>query len=435
MKKGKATFVLFLMLFMMVLLNADQMVMSPNIGEIETEFGITKADIGLIQGSFTIVGALISLLWGFLADKYSRKHLLLFSVLVGEIPCFLSAFVQTFPQLFITRALTGIGVGALFPVVFSYAGDAFKESQRAKVNSFLSTAISLGAIVGMVIAGFTGTSLGWRTPFIIVSLPNIVLAFLFFLFAEEPKRGAAEVAVGELVDQGINYIGKVRLSDYKELFKVKTNLILFIQGILGTIPWGAIPYYLVNYFETSKNLSKESATLIFIFFGVGNVLGIFFGGLVGGLLYKKKPSYMPLFSGITTIIGTFVALLALNFPPVEGAGSFIMLGALGMVAAASASMTGPNMKTMLMNVNPPENRGRIFSVFNLTDSLGTGFGQFFAGTLATAVGSLGVAMNVSALFWLPCGLVLLTAVLAFPRDIDSLHRKMKETALTMGREK
>ncbi|HNS34986.1 MAG TPA: MFS transporter, partial [Mesotoga sp.] len=99
MKKGKATFVLFLMLFMMVLLNADQMVMSPNIGEIETEFGITKADIGLIQGSFTIVGALISLLWGFLADKYSRKHLLLFSVLVGEIPCFLSAFVQTFPQL------------------------------------------------------------------------------------------------------------------------------------------------------------------------------------------------------------------------------------------------------------------------------------------------------------------------------------------------
>ena len=75
------------------------------------------------------------------------------------------------------------------------------KSLRAKVNSFLSTAISLGAIVGMVIAGFTGTSLGWRTPFIIVSLPNIVLAFLFFAFAEEPK-GAAEVAVGELVDQG-----------------------------------------------------------------------------------------------------------------------------------------------------------------------------------------------------------------------------------------
>ncbi len=70
MKKSRARIVLFLMLFMMVFLNADQMVMSPNIGEIEAEFAITKADIGLIQGSFTIVGALVSLAWGFLADKY-----------------------------------------------------------------------------------------------------------------------------------------------------------------------------------------------------------------------------------------------------------------------------------------------------------------------------------------------------------------------------
>jgi MFS-type transporter involved in bile tolerance (Atg22 family) len=89
------------------------------------------------------------------------------------------------------------------------------------------------------------------------------------------------------------------------------------------------------------------------------------------------------------------------------------------------------MKTMLMNVNEPESRGRIFSVFNLTDSLGTGFGQFFAGTLATAVGSLGVAMNASALFWLPCGLVLLVAALTFPRDIARLHTRMQEVAKTM----
>ena len=431
MKKSRARIVLFLMLFMMVFLNADQMVMSPNIGEIEAEFGITKADIGLIQGSFTIVGALVSLVWGFLADKYNRKLLLLLSVLVGEIPCFLSAFVQSFPQLFITRALTGIGVGALFPVVFSFAGDTFKESHRPKVNAFLSTAISLGAIVGMVIAGFTGSTLGWRIPFIIVSLPNIFLALAFYFLAEEPRRGAAEVAVGELVDKGYSYAGKVKLSDYLNLFRVRTNLVLFIQGILGTIPWGAIPYYLVNYFETYKNLSKESATLIFMFFGVGNVLGIFLGGLIGGLLYKRKPSYMPLFSGGMTIAGTFVALGALNFPPVEGTGGFLMLGLLGMVAAVTASMIGPNMKTMLMNVNEPESRGRIFSVFNLTDSLGTGFGQFFAGTLATAVGSLGVAMNASALFWLPCGLVLLVAALTFPRDITRLHTRMQEVAKTM----
>ncbi len=428
---NKTVLTLWLLLLMMVLLNADQMVIAPNIAEVEKEFGITTREIGLIQGTFTIVGALVSLVWGYMSDRFSRRKLMLFSVLIGEIPCFLSAFVQTYPQLFITRAFTGIGVGALFPLVFSYAADVFKEKERAKVNAFLSTAISLGAIVGMVVAGFTGTAFGWRLPFILVSVPNVFLVILFYLVSKEPKRGASEVAVGDLVAEGYTYIGRVRLSDYKDIFRIKTNLVLFIQGILGTIPWGAIPYYLVNFLETSKGLTKETATLVFIFFGVGNVLGIFFGGLIGGYLYKKKASYMPLFSSITTAIGTFIALAALNFPPVTGVGSFAMLSALGALAAATASMTGPNVKTMVMNTNEPENRGRIFSVFNLTDSLGIGFGQFFAGVVAASIGSVGAALNISALFWLPCSAVLLIAVKSLPKDRHVLRNKMKRRAETM----
>lgn len=422
---------LWLLLLMMVLLNADQMVIAPNITEVQEEFGITTREIGLIQGTFTVVGALISLFWGYMSDRFSRRRLMLFSVLVGEIPCFLSAFVQTYPQLFLTRALTGIGVGALFPLVFSYAGDSFQEKERAKVNAFLSTAISLGAIVGMVVAGFTGGTLGWRLPFIIVSVPNVFLVLLFYAVSEEPKRGASEVAVGDLVEQGYTYTAKVRLSDYKNIFRIRTNLVLFIQGILGTIPWGAIPYFLVSFLETSKGLTKESATLVFIFFGVGNVLGIFFGGLVGGWLYKKKPAYMPLFSSITTAAGTFTALAALNFPPVTGPGSFAILSGLGALAAATASMTGPNIKTMVMNSNEPENRGRIFSVFNLTDSLGVGFGQFFAGVVAAGIGSVGAALNISALFWLPCSAILLVAVKSLPQDRRRLMKKMTRRAESM----
>ena len=429
--KDKSRVVLFLLLFMMVFLNADQLVISPNIGEVEAEFGITNREIGLIQGTFTIIGAIISLAWGYLSDKYSRKLLLLLSVLVGEIPCFLSAFVQTFPQLFIARALTGIGVGALFPVVFSFASDTFKAQYRAKVNAFLSTAISIGGIAGMVIAGFLGGTYGWRLPFIVVSIPNIFLAILFYVLADEPKRGAAEIAVGDLVAQGYAYTGKVKFSDYLNLFKIKTNLILFVQGIMGTIPWGAIPYYLVSYLETSKNLSKEEATVIFIFFGLGSVMGIFVGGILGGRLYKMKPAYMPLFSGITTAMGTVVVLITLNVPPVSSSAAFLTLGLLGFTATAMASMTGPNMKTMLMNINEPENRGRIFSVFNLTDSLGTGLGQSFAGILSAAIGSLGAAMNISAMFWLPCAAILIAGSFVFPKDVIRLNKRMQEIAEEM----
>lgn len=422
---------LFLMLLMMVLLNADQMVMSPNIGMIEEEFGITDRQIGYIAGSFTIIGAIISLIWGYLSDRFSRKNLLLFAVLVGEIPCFLTAFAVNFTQLFILRALSGIGMGALFPVIFSFTGDTFGEEERPKVNAMLSTAISLGAIVGMIVAGFLGGTYGWRLPFILVSVPNVFIAILFYIIVKEPERGASEVAVGELVEKGYKYTSKVRLSDYLVLFKNKTNLILFIQGILGTIPWGAIPYFLVEFLKRNRGFTASEATLIFIFFGIGNVLGIYFGGIVGGKLYKKNPKYMPLFSGISTAIGAGFALLVLNVEVQADISGFIILSLLGMVAAALASITGPNMKTMLMNVNVPENRGRIFSIFNLTDSLGTGAGKFIAGSISTVLGSLGAAMNISAMFWLPCAGVLLISVFTLQGDIKKLHVKMKEVAQKM----
>lgn len=91
---------MFFIVLLIVLLNADQMVMSPNIGAIEEEFNVDDAQIGLVGAIFTVIGAAVSLAWGYFADKYSRKLLLIYSILVGEIPCFMTAFSTSFGQFF-----------------------------------------------------------------------------------------------------------------------------------------------------------------------------------------------------------------------------------------------------------------------------------------------------------------------------------------------
>ena len=97
---------------LLIFLNADQMVMAPNIGAIAEEFGVNDAHIGLVASTFTVLGAVISLIWGYLADKYNRKRILIYSVLIGEIPCVMSAFSNSFGELFLWRSLTDIGTGA-----------------------------------------------------------------------------------------------------------------------------------------------------------------------------------------------------------------------------------------------------------------------------------------------------------------------------------
>ena len=421
------SWVLFLMVFMAIFLNADNLVLSPNITAIELEFGITDADIGNISALFTVIGAIISLAWGYLADKGSRKILLLLSVLIGELPCLLTAFAANYTQFFILRILCGIGLGASFPIVFSLVADFFSEKERAKATALISGAIGLGSVLGMIIGGYGGAAWGWRVPFILVSAPNFLFALLFWLSVKEPPRALSEENLREMIEQGFVYPRSIQLSDYKRLFTIPTNLLLFLQGMAGTVPWGAIPLFLVAYLQRVKGFDLTSATTVFMFFGLGNIVGIVSGGLVGGVLYRKAPSRVPLFSGITTIVGAGMAVVVFTAPLV----SYWTIVALGFLTAMMASLTGPNVKTMLMNVNVPENRGAIFSIFNLTDSLGTGFGRFVGGWMVQLL-TIGPALAISSLFWLPCGLLLILLVNRFPRDVERLRDVMRKLGEEMA---
>jgi MFS family permease len=123
-----------------------------------------------------------------------------------------------------------------------------------------------------------------------------------------------------------------------------------------------------------------------------------------------------------------LAVLVFQATWVQGFWAIVILG---FVTSAAASLTGPNVKMMLMNVNVPENRGAIFSIFNLTDSLGNGIGRFVGGWLAQIV-TIGPAMTISSIFWLPCGILLIVLVRFFVPDVENLRHDMKALATEIG---
>jgi MFS family permease len=110
--------------------------------------------------------------------------------------------------------------------------------------------------------------------------------------------------------------------------------------------------------------------------------------------------------------------------------SLAILSACGFAAAGLAAMTGPNMKTMLLDVNAPEERGAIFSIFNLTDSLGTGLGRGVAGLLSGALG-LALSLAICSTFWVLCTAFLIIVSLFFVADVQKLRDAMRKTAEEM----
>ncbi len=430
MSNSQRVFTLIFMSLVLIMLNADSNVMNPNLSRIEAEFGVDDADIGFMMAIFSIFGAFVSLFWGYFADKTSRKLLFVASVLLGEIPCLLTAFARDYTTFFILRVLTGIGVGAAFPLVFSMIGDIFGDRGRPIATAVLTTAFSLGQILGVALAGYTsninfGIVSGWRFAFLIASAPNIPLAILFLILVPEPKRGASEEATAKLIEQGLLYPRTIKISDYIGLVKIKTNIYLFIQGIIGTIPWGAIAF-LNKFLEEEKSLSPAQATTVYLVFAAGAVVGTMLGGTFGGMVSKKNPKYLPWFCAITTVIGCILALITFLVIP----NNIPLLSLFGFIAGFFVAMTGPNMRAMLLDTNVPENRGAIFSIFNLTDNLGTGFGKWVAGILSIAIGLTG-SLALCTAFWFGCAFVLFLSGAIYPKDIEKQKEKLSKIASEM----
>jgi MFS family permease len=432
---GRDRVTLALLVLMSVFLLADQNVINPIIDAMELEYGVGKAAIGFLGSAFFILGAIISLFFGYFTDKFSRKWLLAGVVLIGEIPCFLTgveAFTQTYSQILFLRILTGIGVGGIFPLTFSLIGDYFTEEQRPVANAWVGVAWAIGQILGQGLSGYLATTLGWRASFMLVAAPNFILVPLFLLVAREPKRGQVEKNLKDLIGSGAEYLERIRPKDLGLIFTNRTNLIMFLQGIPGCIPWGVLPFFLQNFYMQEKGFSRELTTTLILIFGIGATIGGFIGGYFGERIYKKNHRLLPKFLGLVICLGTipWFILLALRFPANPGVTEFTIPAILGFLAGFTVTIPSANVKAILMNVNPPERRGSVFAIFNLTDNLGKGLGPFIGGWLIQAF-SYSFAMNFSVLAWIPCGLIFLLATRTIEEDIKRLYRYLNEKAKHM----
>ena len=162
--------------------------------------------------------------------------------------------------------------------------------------------------------------------------------------------------------------------------------------------------------------------------GVILLVGILGGGFIGNYLYKRRPRNLALLCAITTSLGVIPTALMLNYPAQPAA--LLPLFVIAFLSGILISVTGPNIYAMVLNVNAPETRGSIFSIFNLVDALGKGFGPVIISALIMSFGRLR-AFNIANLFWLVCGLLLFFTVFTFERDEKRLMEKLAQRAQEM----
>jgi predicted MFS family arabinose efflux permease len=201
----------------------------------------------------------------------------------------------------------------------------------------------------------------------------------------------------------------------KQVLAVPSNALVVLQGLPGCLPWGVMLTYMNDFLARQKGLSVREATMVLLVFGLSGGLGVIAGGAGGQWLYNRRKEALAVFSGLAVLLGIAPTLWLINADLL--AAGVPAVAAAAAAAGAVASVPGPCMRAVMLNVNPPGVRGAALALQSLTDDLGKGVGPV---VVAALIGSLGGsrarAFNVAVAGWVPCGLLILGLAWTMRRD-------------------
>ena len=223
----------------------------------------------------------------------------------------------------------------------------------------------------------------------------------------------------------VEYGGKIDLAKLRRQLKIRSNLVILAQGLPGTVPWGMLNAYFVDYLHVQKGLSVEEGTAAVTLFGLGAVIGTVTGGIVGQRIYNSPGgrSRIALVMGVTTALGSLPGYYFLNASGYGPGDAWLYLSCL--VGGILASVTPPNVRAVLLNVNPPETRGTMFAFYTQIDDVGKGAGPALVAGFIVEFGRR-IAFNIAVSGWLLCGAILLCLYPFVDRDVENAQEAVRE---------
>lgn len=147
---------------------------------------------------YLLTNAMMTPIYGKMADRIGRKPIFIFGLVlfvIGSSLCGLSNHMET---LIISRAIQGLGAGAIMPVSFTIIADIYPIEKRAKVLGFNGSAWGIASIIAPLLGGFIVDKLTWHWIFFINVPIGLITIVLIWYFLQEEKRTS---------DQPIDYWG------------------------------------------------------------------------------------------------------------------------------------------------------------------------------------------------------------------------------------
>ncbi|GFE59984.1 MFS transporter [Geobacter sp. AOG2] len=327
---------------------------------IKVDLHLTDTALGLLGSAFMLSYMLAAPFFGRLGDRHSRSRLAAGGLLAWSLATMLSGWAASYRLLLTARSLVGIGEASFGTVSPGLVADFFPRERRGRVLSLFFLAIPVGSALGYVLGGALGQAFGWRTAFMLVGLPGLVLS-LPLLFLAEPRRGK------QTPDGGVQ--GERFSSTLRRFLANRTFVHSTLSMAAMTFALGGLAQWVPSFLHRTFSLDVARGNTLFgMLTVVAGIIGTLAGGWLGDRLQRTSAAGYLHISAAGFLVGAPMAALAIL--------SRSLPFCLGAIFAAELFLflnTGP-LNTVLVNVVAPNRRAlgfaiNIFAIHALGDAV------------------------------------------------------------------
>src|ERR1700723_960950 len=141
-------------------------------------WGISKGTAGTIGTVTLLTSSLGGWFAGALADRFGRVRVLQIAIVWYSLVTFLCAFAQNFEQLFILRALHGLGFGGEWAAGAVLMGEVIRDKYRGRGVGFVQTGAAIGPGAAALVYAGPPEAIAWRALFVIGLLPALLVLWI-----------------------------------------------------------------------------------------------------------------------------------------------------------------------------------------------------------------------------------------------------------------
>jgi len=312
---------------------------------VQAEFHVSKEQIGFLTSAFLGFYMIAAPFVGPLADRYSRKLIIVLGAVFWSGLTLLTAVTHNYTELLIRHTLVGVGEATFVTIAPTFVADLFHENVRGRILGVFYLAIPVGSAAGYLLGGYLAPTHGWRFPFYIAAAPGFLLALLV-LFLKEPPRGQFD-SLKETPERG-TVLGLIRNPS-------------FLTATLGmafmTYSLGGIQVWIPQFLFSERHFTLEKANLLFGgIIVIDGIVAALAGGWLGDYLLPRMKSSYYLVSAASMLLGIPVMIVALfnrgplMIPAIAVAAFFLLLNTAPLNAAVINSV-GAHIRATALAVN------------------------------------------------------------------------------------